>query len=224
MIEGSGSARIHSLVLQPEVVSLVLEGQQSDPEAKELATQLSRGVTLEDWKIKADGSLTFKDRLFVPKSDECRRKVLDHFHRSRFAVHHGGTKIYRDLRRLFWWKGMKCEVADFVSKCLTCQQVKAEHQRPGGKMQPLEVAEWKWEHITMDFVTGFPKSPKKNDAIWVIVDRLTKSAHFLPIKKTDSLATLSRLYLKEIVRLHGVPVSIVSDRDPRFVSRFWQGL
>ena len=119
---------------------------------------------------------------------------------------------------------MKADVARFVSKCLNCQQVKIEHQRPGGLLQPLPIAEWKWEHVTMDFVTGLPRSQRGHDAVWVIVDRLTKTAHFLPIRVSDSVDVLSRLYIREIVRLHGVPVSIVSDRDPRFTSRFWQSL
>ena len=126
--------------------------------------------------------------------------------------------MYQDLKRQYWWKGIKVDVARFVSRCLTCQQVKAEHQRPTGLLQPLPIAEWKWEHVTMDFVTGLPRSPRGSDAIWVVVDRLTKSAHFLPMRVTDSIDSLSRLYIREIVKLHGVPVSIVSDRDPRFTS------
>src|SRR3954463_7631159 len=109
---------------------------------------------------------------------------------------------------------MKRAVARYVSRCRTCQQVKAEHQRPHGLLQPLEIPQWKWDHITMDFVSGLPRSPNGHDSIWVIVDRLTKCAHFLPVRRTDSLAKLSKLYMHEIVRLHGVPLSIVSDRDP----------
>ncbi|KAL0417133.1 UNVERIFIED_CONTAM: Transposon Tf2-11 polyprotein [Sesamum latifolium] len=110
-----------------------------------------------------------------------------------------------------------------LAKCITCQQVKAEHQAPAGKLRPLSIPEWKWE-ITMDFIVGLPRTLRKHDAIWVIVDRLTKSAHFLPIRQGDSLDKLAELYVAEIVRLHGVPVSIVSDRDPRFTSRFWGSL
>ena len=119
---------------------------------------------------------------------------------------------------------MKKDVAEFVSKCLVCQQIKAEHQAPAGKLQPLQIPVWKWENITMDFVIGLPKTSRKNDAVWVIVDRLTKSAHFLPIKWGITLEQLARKYIDEIVRLHGVPLSIVSDRDPRFTSRFWESL
>ncbi|WCJ18415.1 Transposon Tf2-9 polyprotein [Euphorbia peplus] len=129
--------------------------------------------------------------------------------------------MYRNLREHFWWIGMKREIAEYVSRCLSCQQVKAEHQRPVGTLQPLAIPEWKWEHITMDFASGLPRTQHGNDAIWVIVDRLTKSAHFLPVKVSFSLEKLAQLYVKQIVRLHGMPVSIVSDRDPRFTSRFW---
>ena len=90
--------------------------------------------------------------------------------------------MYKDLKIVYWWPGMKKSIARYVSQCDTCQRVKIEHQRPGGSLQPLEIPEWKWEHITMDFVTGLPRSPRGNDAIWVIVDRLTKSAHFLVMK------------------------------------------
>ena len=117
---------------------------------------------------------------------------------------------------------MKKEIAQWVNKCYTCQRVKAEHQRPSGLIQPLEIPEWKWEHIAMDFVVGLPKTRANHDAIWVIIDRLTKSAHFLPINERFSMDKLVHLYLKEIVVRHGAPVSIVSDRDPRFNSRFWR--
>ena len=119
---------------------------------------------------------------------------------------------------------MKADVADFVSRCLNCQKVKAEHQSPAGLLQPLKFPQWKWERITMDFVTGLPLSQNKNDAIWVIVDRLTKSTHFIPVRMSMSLEKFAELYIKEVVRFHGVPLSIVSDRDPRFASRFWKAL
>ena len=117
---------------------------------------------------------------------------------------------------------MERHVGDFVRRCLMCQQVKAEHQRPAGLLQPLEVAEWKWEHVTMDFVTHLPRTPQGHDAVWVIVDRLMKSAHFLAVRMTFTLERFCLLYIREIVRLHGVPVSIVSDRDPRFTVHFWK--
>ncbi|KAL1190812.1 hypothetical protein V5N11_006145 [Cardamine amara subsp. amara] len=115
---------------------------------------------------------------------------------------------------------MKKDVANWVAACNVYQLVKAEHQVPSGMLQSLPIPEWKWDMITMDFVVGLPISRTK-DAIWVIVDRLTKCARFLAIKKTDGYAVLARKYVQEIVRLYGVPVSIVSDRDPKFTSEFW---
>ena len=106
---------------------------------------------------------------------------------------------------------MKRDVADHVAKCLVCQQVKIEHQRPGGELRPLAVPEWKWDDITMDFVTALPRTRAGYDMIWVIVDRLTKAAHFIPLKTGCSLEKIAQLYVKEIVRLHGVPRSIMSD-------------
>ena len=128
--------------------------------------------------------------------------------------------MYQDLRCQYYWSEMKRHIEDFVRRCLTSQQVKAEHQKPVRLLQPLEVAEWKWEHVTMNFVTHLPRTPQRHDAVWVIVDRLTKSTHFLVVRMTFALERFCRLYIREIVRLHGVPVSIVLDRDPRFTAHF----
>ena len=160
----------------------------------------------------------------VPEIDELKREIMEEAHSSAYAMHPGSTKMYNTLREHYWWKGMKREIADLVSRCLTCRQVKAEQQKPAGKIQPLPILVWKWDKITMDFVTRLPRTRRQHDAIWVIVDRLTKSAHFLPVSNDDLLDKFAQLYVEEIVRLHGVPISIVSDRDPRFTSRFWSSL
>jgi len=115
-------------------------------------------------------------------------------------------------------------VAGYVAKCSICQQVKVEHRKPAGLLQQLPIPEWKWEMITMDFVSGLPRGKRGNNAIWVIVDRLTKFALFLPVKMTDSVDKLAKIYVNEVVRLHGVPTLIVSDRDPRFTSRLWPSI
>ena len=133
-----------------------------------------------------------------------------------------GTKMYHDLCCQYYWSGIKRHVGDFVQLCPTCQSVKAEHQKPAGLLQPLKVAEWKWEHVTMDFVTHFPWTPRRHNAVWVIVDRLTKSTHFIVVWMTFTLEEFYRLYIREIIRLHGLLVSIVSNRDPRFTTHFWK--
>ncbi|GKE16938.1 retrotransposon protein, putative, ty3-gypsy subclass [Tanacetum coccineum] len=121
--------------------------------------------------------------------------------------------MYRDLKQNFWWNGMKQDVARFVAKCLACQQVKIEHQRTSGLLQPLDILTWKWEQIFMDFVMGLPCTFKKNDSIWVVVDRLTRSAHFLPIQIGYSVSKLAGIFQQEIVWLHGTPASIMFDRS-----------
>ena len=119
---------------------------------------------------------------------------------------------------------MKKDIYEYVSKCLMCQQVTAEHQVPFGLLNPLPIPQWKWDNITMDFISGFPLTQRKHDSVWVITDRLTKSAHFLSIRLDYSMDRLAELYVSEIVKLHGITLSIVSDRDPRFTSRFWKEL
>lgn len=106
---------------------------------------------------------------------------------------------------------MKRDMTEHVLRCLVCQQVKIEHQRPRGPLQQLEIPQWKWEYVTMDFLIGLPRTRKQHNAIWIIVDRLTKSAHFLVILQTDSLEWLAQIYIDEIVRLHGVPIAVISD-------------
>nr|GFA08963.1 reverse transcriptase domain-containing protein [Tanacetum cinerariifolium] len=115
---------------------------------------------------------------------------------------------------------MKADIATYASKCLTGTKVKAEHQKPSGLSVQPKIPEWKWDNITMDFVTKLPKSSQGYDTIWVIVNRLTKSAIFTPIRETDPMDKLARIYLKEVVMRHGIPISIISDRDSRFASNF----
>ncbi|KAL8124972.1 hypothetical protein AgCh_012593 [Apium graveolens] len=178
----------------------------------------------EEIKAQKDdkGIYRVNSRIWIPNVVELKHEILQEAHNSRFSIHPGSTKMYQDLKESYWWPNMKKEIAEWISKCYTCQRVKAKHQRPSGLLQPLDIPEWKWEHIATDFVVGLPKTKSNHDAIWIVIDRLTKSAHFLPINERFSLEKLVKLYLDEIVMRHGVPVSIVSDRDPRFNSRFWR--
>jgi hypothetical protein len=129
-----------------------------------------------------------------------------------------------DFKSFYWWPKMKREIAKYVAKSAVCQQVKIKHQKSVDGLQSLSILEWKWKNITMDFVTGLPKSKKGNDLMWVLIDRLTKYALFLLMKTTNSVDKLTTIYINEVVRLHGIPISIVSDRDPRFTSRLWPSL
>ncbi|GJT52119.1 putative reverse transcriptase domain-containing protein [Tanacetum coccineum] len=128
---------------------------------------------------------------------------MDEAHKSKYYVHPGADKTYYDLRDRYWWPGIKKDIPEYVSKCLTYLKVKAEHQRPYGLLEQPEIPVWKWEGIAMDFVTKFPKTSSGHDTIWVIVDRLTKSAYFLPMREYYKVDRLARLYLNEIVPRHG---------------------
>nr|GFA50697.1 reverse transcriptase domain-containing protein [Tanacetum cinerariifolium]GFA57201.1 reverse transcriptase domain-containing protein [Tanacetum cinerariifolium] len=119
--------------------------------------------------------------------------------------------------KLYWWPNMKADIATYVSKCLTCAKVKAEHQRPSGMLVQPGIPQWKWDNITMYFVTKLPKLSQGYDTIWVIVDQLTKSVIFVPIRETSPIEKLVRMS-----GAHGIPVSIICDRDPRFASNFWR--
>jgi len=143
---------------------------------------------------------------------ELNKELLKEAHDSTIFTHHGSTKMYNDLKRHFWWIGMQRHIADYVARCLTSQRVKTEHQKP------LPIAVWKWEHITMDFIVGLPRTNKHHDAIWVIIDRLTKTYHFLALKITFTAEQLADLYINEVVRLYGIPLTIMSDHDSKFAS------
>ncbi|KAK1431931.1 hypothetical protein QVD17_08737 [Tagetes erecta] len=219
---GKSDGYLARMQIESELISQIKEAQQNDGELWATLENIKLGKQSE-FRVDSNGVLWCGKRLCVPDDPSIRDSLLAEAHSSPFSIHPGSTKMYRDLRQNFWWNGMKEDVARYVSKCLTCQQVKIEHQRASGLLQPLDISVWKWDEISMDFVTGLPKTFKKNDAIWVVVDRLSKSAHFLPIQQGFSVSKLSEVFLQEIIRLHGTPSSIVSDRDPRFTSRYWKG-
>nr|GEX12251.1 retrotransposable element Tf2 [Tanacetum cinerariifolium] len=159
---------------------------------EEIIRDLERlGIELYvEFRLDDDNALWQDTRLVVPNDVSLREALLTEAYSSPFSVHPGSTKMYHDLKQYFWWSGMKRDVATFVSKCLICQQVKIKHQRASGLLQQLDISVWKWDEISMDFVTGLPQTQRRHDAIWVVVDRLTKSAHFLPIRKDYSVPNI----------------------------------
>ncbi|GJX21238.1 putative reverse transcriptase domain-containing protein [Tanacetum coccineum] len=171
----------------------------------------------ENFEAEDVGGMIRKD---LPK--EKLTLIMHESYKSKYSVYPGSDKMYQDMEKLYWWPNMKADIATYVSKCLTCLKVKAEHQKPFGLLVQPEIPQWKWDNITMDFITKLPKTSDGYDTIWVIVDRLTKSTHFLPMRENDSMDKLARLYLKEVVTRHGTPVSIICDRNGRFMSNFWR--
>ena len=160
----------------------------------------------------------------VPKDLELRKRILDEAHLSRYSIHPGSNKMYQDLRQRLWWTRMKRKIAQYVSECDICKRVKASHLRSAGLLQPLTIPSGKWEDISIDFIVGLPKTAKGYDSIWVVVDRLTKSAHFIPVKTGYKSHQYAELYIARIVSLHGIPKTIISDRVSQFVARFWEQL
>ena len=141
-------------------------------------------------ELREENSLWFQNRICVPDIPEIKEVILREAHQTPYSIHPGSTKMYMDLKGVFWWNNMKREIAKYVSECHTCQRVKAEHQSPAGKIQPLPIPTWKWEEIGMDFVTGLPMTKNNKDMIWVIVDRLTKSTHFLAVNQKTTVKDL----------------------------------
>ncbi|KAL0556992.1 hypothetical protein IC582_005510 [Cucumis melo] len=220
---GAVTMQLAQLTVQPTLRQRIIDAQSNDPYLVEKRGLAEAGQAVE-FSISSDGGLLFQRRLCVPSDSAVKTELLSEAHSSPFSMHPGSTKMYQDLKRVYWWRNMKREVAEFVSKCLVCQQVKAPRQKPAGLLQPLSVLEWKWENVSMDIITGLPRNLRGFTVIWVVVDRLTKSAHFVPGKSTYTASKWAQLYMSEIVRLHGVPLSIFSDRDARFTSKFWKGL
>jgi hypothetical protein len=177
---------LSNLVLESTIQSQIIEAQKVNKGIAHIKEQVEAGKAT-CFRIDEKGVLWFKHRLVVPKVLELHQQILDEAHLSRYSIHPGSSKIYQDLKKRFWWTKMKIEIARYVAKCDICQRVKAVHLKYVGPLQPLPIPASKWEDISMDFIVGLPKTSKGYDSIRVIVDRLTKLAHFLPVNKSKSI-------------------------------------
>jgi hypothetical protein len=218
--------RIFSVLpLQTNLREKILTLQRDDDWYKEVEDFIGQNTMMvprfEGFSFDDDGLLRFRGRIYVPPNDELRMLILREAHRAVYMAHPGVTKMRADLKPLFFWKGMKADIVNFVARCLECQQVKAEHRHPAGLLQPHAIPESKWEVISMDFIVGLPLTARRHDSIFVVVDTLTKSAHFIPVRTTYQAPDIARVFISEIVRLHGVPKKIISDRGSVFTGRFW---
>nr|GEX10059.1 putative reverse transcriptase domain-containing protein [Tanacetum cinerariifolium] len=211
----------------PRKANVILEAQiealkPKNLEKEDVGGMIRTDIPKERLEPCTDETLCLYGRSWLPCYGDLRSVIMHESHNSKYSIHPGSEKMYQDMKKLYWWPNMKADIATYVSKCLTCAKVKAEHQRPSGLLVQPAIPVWKWDNITMNFITKLPKSSQGFDTIWVIVDRLTKSAHFLPIRENDSIDKLTRLYLDRIVTRHGTPVLIICDRDGRFTSNFWK--
>lgn len=165
----------------------------------------------------------FKERLFIPKDSGLIPPLLEEFHSSLLGGHSGVKATLARLSTSFYWPGMHTDVKQFVRVCAVCQYNKNNTHCPYGLLQPLPIPSQVWEEISMDFIINLPSSANKT-VIWVVVDRLTKFAHFVALPTSFTTASLASMFLTEIYRLHGAPKTIVSDRDKVFLSKFWKEL
>jgi len=168
-----------------------------------------------------DGLLFYEGRLCIPDVREIQESILRDCHDIPIAGHPGFSKTYRQVRKNFFWPGLKTMVKDYVLGCEACQRTKDERVRTPGLLHPLDITEMKWENISLDFVTALPNVRGGFDSVLVVVDRLTKVAHFIPVKSTHTVVDITRIFIKDIFRLHGMPKVLVSDRDTKFTSNFW---
>ncbi|GKE67635.1 putative reverse transcriptase domain-containing protein, partial [Tanacetum coccineum] len=180
----------------------ILEAQNDASKYVNTPAEMLRGLD-KQFVRKEDGGLYFVERIQVSAYGNLRTLIMDEAHATKYSIHPRAGKMYYDLRDLYWWPGMKKDISMYVSKCLTCSKVKAEHQKPSGLLQQPKIPEWKREKITIDFITKLPRTSSGHDAIWVIIDRLTKSAHFLAINEDYKMERFARLYINEIVARRG---------------------
>src|SRR4051812_19907821 len=209
------------MVAKPTLEDQIIAAQKQDSSIRRIKENIASGVA-KCFSPDSKGTVFFGNRLLVPENEDLKQLILKEAHDTPLSIHPGSTKMYRDLRQRFWWTRMKRDIAQFVAECDVCRRIKAEHQSPAGTLQPLSIPEWKWDKVGMDFITGFPKTQKGNDAIFVVIDRLSKVAHFLPVRESITASQLADLYVSRIVSLHGVPLVINSDRGSLFTSRFWE--
>ncbi|GJU42948.1 putative reverse transcriptase domain-containing protein [Tanacetum coccineum] len=170
-----------------DIISQVEALKPENLKNEDVSGMIRKDIPIERLEPRADGTLCLHGRSWLPCYGGLRSVIMHESYKSKYFIHPGSEKMYQDMKKLYWWPNMKADVTTYVSKCLTCARVKAEHQRPSGLLVQPEIPEWKWDNITMDFITKLPKSSQGFDTIWVIVDRLTKSAHFLPIRENDPL-------------------------------------
>jgi hypothetical protein len=215
---------LFNITLTPTLRGEIIAAQKNDVGMAHIKRRIQEGdPKVACFRDDAEGTLWFKDRLVVLRKEALKKKILDEAHTSRYSIHLGSTKMYHNLRQQFWWTRMRCEAARYVSEYDTCRKVKADYMKPGGLLQPLSISDWKWDDISMDFIVGLPLTARKFDSIWVIVDRLTKSAHFIPVH-TKYRVKYAEIYIARVLCLHGVLKMIISDRGSQFVARFWEQL
>jgi hypothetical protein len=208
---------------RPVWIQEVLNSYVTDSEAQAKIQELAVTSPNEQGYSLQNGLIKFHERVWIGNNTALQTKLISAFHSSAIGGHSGIFPTYQRLKRMFAWNGMKLAVENFVKQCSICQHAKHEHSKPAGLLQPLPLPAGIWRELTMDFIEGLPVSGTAN-VIMVIVDRLSKYAHFVPLKHPYTAASVATAFLENVVKLHSVPLSIVSDRDKIFTSQLWKEL
>jgi hypothetical protein len=207
-------------IIQPDWIIEARDEWKNDEKVWTLIQRLQQDSSASDTFTWKNDSLWYKDRLYLCKNSQLKQKVLLELHTSPIGGHSGFLKTYHRVKKDFFWDGLKTNVQRFVAECVVCQQNKVETIQTPGLLQPLSIPSQHWEEVSMDFITGLPKSEGKS-VIMVIVDRLTKYAHFCALSHPFKASTVATAFMETVQKLHGSPKIIVSDRDPIFTGHFW---
>jgi hypothetical protein len=209
--------------IQPAWLQEVLNSYVTDLEAQRRLTELAVVSPDEHGYTLTQGVIQFRGRVWVGANSALQTKLITAFHSSAVGGHSGAHETYQRLKRLFSWSGLKAQVADFVRQCDTCQHAKHVNSSPAGLLQPLPPPTGPWRDVTMDFIEGLPLYDGYN-CILVVVDRFTKFSHFVPLRHPFTAPSVARVFIDTVVKLHGMPHTIISDRDRIFTSAFWKML
>jgi len=204
-----------------------LHGGQQDDKYQQLRHKLQQqgiGDQDVDYHLTTEGLVIFRDMIYVSNNNELKKLIMREFHINPYSGHLGYQKTLTTVKKFYYWLNLEKELAEFVIRCLDCQWVKENSKHLCGLFQPILTLEWKWEVISMDFITSLPRTSQQHDSIMIVVDRLTKVDHFITVKSMNSTSDIAKVFIRDIVRLHGISKKIVSDKDVKFTSIFWKEL
>jgi hypothetical protein len=194
----------------------------------DISVTLQQGLLhpkFEGYELREDGIVMYRHRVYVTNDQELKILILSEMHKVTYIGHPSYQKKIVAVKKQYFWPGMKKEVADFIAICLECQKFKAEHKHPAGLLQPFPILEWKWEVVTIYFIIAkFLRTSKQHGSIMVVVDKLTKATHFVPVKSAHKETNIVEIYMCKVSKLHDVPKTILFDTNSKFTSKFWKGL
>jgi hypothetical protein len=227
------SRRVHELhsttisMYKTDIKRKNMEAKNADLQYREFVEMIQQGKMpqkVDNYNLGINGILLFKNKIFVPNVQDLKHMILHEMHNVPYAGHPRYQKIVDVIKSHYFWPVMKREIVEYIARCTECQKFKAEHRHRTWLLQYLPIHEWKWELVTMNFITGFPRTSELHDSIMVVVENITKAAQFIPLKTTHKETDVVDIFLKEVAQLHGIPKTIVSNRDLKFTLNLWKGL